>query len=116
MKFRGRTFRHLFAVRMQDDSFPQRRTEDPLLPDSDRRLLGIREIGDGRDEERLLFQLLFDGTGRSHFSFSSSDGFGKVLRPSQLLKNFVIENGRERSGVAEELQFSVASCRFPSCR
>ncbi len=91
MKFRGRTFRHLFAVRMQDDSFPQRRTEDPLLPDSERRLLGIREIGDGRDEERILFQLLFDGTDQITFTFSSSDGFGKVLRPSQLLKNFVIE-------------------------
>ena len=92
MKFRGRTFSHLFAVRMQDDSFPQRRTEDPLLPDSERRTLGIREIGDGRDEERLLFQLLFDGTTSSiTFSYSSSDGFGKVLRVSQLVKNFVIE-------------------------
>jgi hypothetical protein len=91
MKFRGRTFRHLFAVRMQDDTFPQRRTDDPLLPDSERRQLGIREIGDGRDEERILFQLLFDGTDHVTFSFSSSDGFGKVLRPSQLLKNFVVE-------------------------
>jgi len=92
MKFRGRTFTHLFAVRMQDDSFPQRRTEDPLLPDSERRTLGIREIGDGRYEERLLFQLLFDGTTSSiTFSYSSSDGFGKVLRVSQLVKNFVIE-------------------------
>ena len=91
MKFRGRTFRHLFAVRMQDDTFPQRRTEDPLLPDAERRQIGIREIGDGRDEERILFQLLFDGTDQITFTFSSSDGFGKVLRPSQLVKNFVIE-------------------------
>jgi hypothetical protein len=95
MKFRGRTFLHLFAVRMQDDSFPQRRTEDPLLPDSERRTLGIREIGDGRDEERILFQLLFDGTDDITFTFSSSDGFGKVLRPSQLVKNFVIEQRPE---------------------
>jgi hypothetical protein len=92
MKFRGRTFDHLFAIRMQDDSFPQRRIEDALLPDSDRRQLGIREIGDGRDEEQLLFRLLFDGTSSAiHFSLASSDGFGKSLRPSQLLKNFVIE-------------------------
>ena len=33
MQFRGRTFEHVFAVRMQDDSFPQRRIEDPLLPE-----------------------------------------------------------------------------------
>jgi RecB family exonuclease len=91
MKFRGRTFEHLFAIHMQNDSFPQRRIEDALLPDSDRRLLGIREIGDGSEEEQLLFRLLFDGaTSAIHFSLAASDGFGKVLRPSQLLKNFAI--------------------------
>ena len=92
MKFRGRTFDHVFAFGMQDDSFPQRRLEDALLPDSDRRLLGVREIGDGSEEERLLFRLLFDGAKTAiHFSLAASDGFGKALRPSQLLKNFVIE-------------------------
>ncbi len=96
MRFRGHGFEHLFAVRMQDELFPQRRLEDPLLPDSDRRLLGVRQIGDGRDEERLLFQLMLDGTSSIHFSFAGSDGFGKILRPSQLLKNFVIEQQPER--------------------
>src|SRR5205823_4941782 len=91
MKFRGRTFEHLFAIGMQDDSFPQRRIEDALLPDSERRQLGIREIGDGSEEEQLLFRLLFDGAiDAIHFSLAASDGFGRVLRPSQLLKNFVI--------------------------
>jgi ATP-dependent helicase/DNAse subunit B len=86
MKFRGRTFEHVFAVRVQDDVFPQRRTEDPLLPDSDRRAIGVREIGDGRDEERLLFQLLTDGTSSSlTLSYSVTDGFGKVLRRSQFV-------------------------------
>ncbi|HEV8435426.1 MAG TPA: PD-(D/E)XK nuclease family protein [Thermoanaerobaculia bacterium] len=109
MKFRGRTFRHLFAVRMQDDSFPQRRTEDPLLPDSERRTLGIREIGDGRDEERILFQLLFDGTDHITFTFSSSDGFGKVLRPSQLLKNFVVEQRpSEKAALLKHFTFRVS--------
>lgn len=109
MKFRGRTFRHLFAVRMQDDTFPQRRTEDPLLPDSERRQLGIREIGDGRDEERILFQLLFDGTDHITFSFSSSDGFGKVLRPSQLLKNFVIEQRPgEKAALLKNFSFRLS--------
>lgn len=87
LRFRGRSFTHLFAVRMQDDVFPQRRTEDPLLPDSDRRILGLREIGDGADEERLLFSLLTDATsGELHFSFASGDGFGKVLRPSRFVR------------------------------
>src|SRR5207253_2649741 len=57
MSFRGRAFDHLFVVRMQDDHFPQRRNDDPLVPDHDRKLLGMREIGDGREEERLLFEL-----------------------------------------------------------
>jgi RecB family exonuclease len=91
MTFRGRTFEHLFAIRMQEGSFPQRRIDDPLLPDSDRRQLGLREIGDGRDEERLLFQLMLDGANRSiHFSLAGSDGFGKVLRPSPFIKRQVI--------------------------
>ena len=90
LRFRGRAFTHLFVVRMQDEVFPQRRTEDPLLPDSDRRLLGIREIGDGRDEEQLLFSLLADSTsGSVHFSYASGDGFGKVLRASRFVRTVV---------------------------
>ena len=87
LRFRGRSFAHLFAVRMQDDVFPQRRTEDPLLPDSDRRTLGLREIGDGREEEQLLFELLAQSTTREvAYSFASGDGFGKVLRGSRYVR------------------------------
>ena len=71
MKFRGRSFEHLFVVRAQETTLPQRRVDDPLLPDSERRQLGVREIGDGRDEERLLFQLLLDGASTS-VRFSSA--------------------------------------------
>jgi RecB family exonuclease len=82
---------------MQDDVFPQRRVDDPLLPDMDRRTLGLREIGDGRDEERLLFQLLLDSTADTiRFTFAGGDGFGKALRPSQLLKAFAVEREPER--------------------
>jgi ATP-dependent helicase/DNAse subunit B len=92
MSFRGRTFEHLFAVRLQDDVVPQRRNEDPLLLDSDRRLTGVREIGNGRDEEQLLFQLVRGGSSSHvHFSYASSDGFGKPLRPSHYLKTFALE-------------------------
>ncbi|HYC59262.1 MAG TPA: PD-(D/E)XK nuclease family protein [Thermoanaerobaculia bacterium] len=87
MRFRGRSFTHLFVVRMQDDVFPQRRTEDPLLPDSDRRLLGLREIGDGRSEEQLLFSLPEDSSANVHYSFATGDGFGKVLRASRYVRD-----------------------------
>jgi len=87
LRFRGRAFSHLFVLRMQDDVFPQRRNEDPLLPDSDRRILGLREIGDGRDEEQLLFSLLSESTTAFvHFSYASGDGFGKVLRASRYVR------------------------------
>src|SRR4029078_12825379 len=42
MSFRGSSVMHLFAVRMQDDLFPQRRVDDPLVPDADRRALRLR--------------------------------------------------------------------------
>jgi hypothetical protein len=86
LRFRGRSFTHLFVVRMQDDVFPQRRTEDPLLPDSDRALLGVRQIGDGREEEALLLSLLSDASPRVYYSFATGDGFGKVLRKSRYLR------------------------------
>ncbi|HEX6083609.1 MAG TPA: PD-(D/E)XK nuclease family protein, partial [Thermoanaerobaculia bacterium] len=86
LRFRGRSFTHLFAIRMQDDVFPQRRTEDPLLPDADRRLLGVREIGDGRDEEQLLFSLVTQAAERVELSHATGDGFGKVLRPSRFVR------------------------------
>jgi RecB family exonuclease len=91
MRFRGRSFTHLFVVRMQDDVFPQRRTEDPLLPDADRRVLGLRTIGDGRDEEALLFGLVNDAAESLRFSFAAGDGFGKVLRPSRYLRGIARE-------------------------
>ena len=97
MKFRGRSFKHLFVVRMQDSIVPQRRTEDPLLTDNDRQMLGIRSIGNGREEEQLLFQIIRGGaTAGLHFSYASSDGFGKPLRASQYLKAFAIEQKPEQ--------------------
>ena len=97
MRFRGRTFEHVFAIRVEDEVFPQRRTDDPLLPDADRRLVGLREIGDGRDEERLLFRLLQSGAEAAiELSVAASDGIGKLIRPSSFLKNFAIEKFPER--------------------
>jgi len=95
MKFRGRIVDHLIVIRMQDDVFPQRRIEDPLLRDRERKSLGVRAIGDGRDEEAFLFQLLLDSARSTiRFSYAMSDATGKTLRPSQLLSNF-----RRRPGI-----------------
>ncbi|HSP35377.1 MAG TPA: PD-(D/E)XK nuclease family protein, partial [Thermoanaerobaculia bacterium] len=94
MRLRGRSFDHLFAVRMQDDLFPQRRTEDPLLPDEDRDRLGIRRIGDGRAEEQLLFDLTRDAAAKTiTMSYAASDGFGKPLRKSHYLRGFGVASG-----------------------
>ena len=86
LRFRGRTFKHLFVTGMQDDLFPQRRHEDPLIPDADRARIGLREIGDGADEERLLFQLLLDSAEHVRFTHATGDGFAKVLRPSRFIR------------------------------
>lgn len=112
LRFRGRSFTHLFVVRMQDDVFPQRRNEDPLLPDSDRALLGLRQIGDGRDEESLLLSLLSDSAAELHYSFATGDGFGKVLRKSRYLRTVPSgvpgsqpgTDGLSRSGGNRQLQ------------
>ncbi|MGZ5441131.1 MAG: PD-(D/E)XK nuclease family protein [Thermoanaerobaculia bacterium] len=111
LRFRGRSFSHLFVVRMQDEVFPQRRTEDPLLPESDRRLVGIREIGDGRDEEQLLFSLLADSTSSQvHYSFASGDGFGKVLRRSRFVR------GVERESRSAGILPAAPPASLPACR
>lgn len=87
LNFRGRTVDHLFVVGMQDDVFPQGRFEDPLIPDSERARIGLREIGDGAEEERLLLQLLFDSAEKDiRFTYATGDGFGKVLRQSRFLR------------------------------
>ncbi len=89
MKLRGRAFDDLYAIRSEDGILPQRRNEDPLLPDSDRRLLGVREIGGGDEEERLLFRLMLDSALSSvQFTSAVSDGFGKALRPSRYVRDF----------------------------
>ncbi len=93
MRLRGRSFEHLFAFRMQEDVLPQRRVEDPLLVDADRRALGVREIGDGRAEERFLFGLMCRAGANVELSFAASDGFGKPLRRSSFLRPWPVSAG-----------------------
>lgn len=115
MRFRGLEARHVFAIRMQNDLVPQRRIEDALLPDVDRRALGVRQIGDGRDEETLLFQVLTSAASESiHFSFASSDSIGRTLRPSPLVKDFVIaRRPDERLRILQDFNGWLASAPAP---
>jgi RecB family exonuclease len=115
MRFRGLDVGHLFAIRMQHDTVPQRRIEDALLPDADRRILGVRQIGDGRDEEQLLFEIITTGAREAiHFSFASSDSLGRSLRVSSFVKDFVIaRRPAERLGILQHFDRWLASAPVP---
>jgi RecB family exonuclease len=112
MTFRGRSFPHVFGVAMQQEEFPQRRTEDVLLPNDERRALGVREIADGREEERLLFELLRDGaTDSLHLSYSAGDGIRRSWRPSMFLKELALgtaDGEAERSRIVRSFDRWVA--------
>ncbi len=87
MRLRGRTFDHLFLAAVEEDLFPQRRTPDALLPDPERRTIGVHEVGDGLEEEHLLLDLTLGAARtRAHVSFAAADAAGRPRRPSHLLK------------------------------
>lgn len=91
MKLRGRSFRSVFAISMEDDVFPQQRSDDPVLPDHARAHFGLRPIGDGEEEEAMLFALLLDSAEEEIvFSFAAADVGGRVRRPSRLLVDYAI--------------------------
>lgn len=91
MQLRGRVFDHLFVVAVEDGVFPQQRTPDPILDDDDRRALGLHEIGDGLDEERLLLELaIFSATTTATLSFASADIDRRPARPSSLLAELAV--------------------------
>lgn len=99
MQLRGSSFDYLFAPRMQSERFPQRRSEDVILTAELRDGLGIRQIGDGLDEERLLFSILTDAARRViHFSLSRADAAGKPDLASSLLKSFATRQYPDERG------------------
>lgn len=92
---RAVTFEHLFLVGLNRDVFPRVVREDPLLPDSLRRVLGReghgvlpdlpRKLG-GFDEERFLFAQLAGGGDEVTLSWQEADDDGKPLTPSPLVQ------------------------------
>ncbi|HUO84104.1 MAG TPA: PD-(D/E)XK nuclease family protein, partial [Thermoanaerobaculia bacterium] len=100
MRLRGRLFDHLFLIAAEEGTFPQGRNPDALLADQERKRLGISEIGDGIDEERLLLQLTLDSSHQSlQASFAWSDDAGRAKRPSHFLQDLALERDPERSAL-----------------
>ena len=94
MAARGRPFRTLFVLGMNDHVFPRVVREDAFLRDCDRKVLAeslgykIDEKLNGFDEEALLFALLQHST-RDHLYllYQRADQNGRPLIPSSLLRD-----------------------------
>jgi ATP-dependent helicase/nuclease subunit B len=76
-RIRARRVDHLFVASLQDGEFPRRDPGEPLLPDEQRAVLGLRERADPDDEERYLFHVcLSRPTVGLHLCWRSSDDEG----------------------------------------
>jgi len=89
MTARGRIFRTLFVLGMNEKVFPRYVREDPFLRDRQRTVLEstlgykIDEKLAGHEEERLLFELLSrSATKRLYLSYQRADETGRVMAPS----------------------------------
>jgi len=95
---RGRTFDHLFVLGLARDAFPRPVREDPLLPDSLRRVLrrllpDLAEKRSGFDEERHLFAQLLSAAPQVTLSWQSADDDGRPRAASPLVERIVFEAG-----------------------
>ncbi|HXU32283.1 MAG TPA: PD-(D/E)XK nuclease family protein, partial [Thermoanaerobaculia bacterium] len=95
---RGRTFDHLFVLGLARDAFPRPVREDPLLPDSLRRVLrrllpDLAEKRAGFDEERHLFAQLLSAAPQVTLSWQSADDDGRPRAASPLVERIVFEAG-----------------------
>lgn len=98
MEARARTFQHLFLMGMNRDFFPRPIREDPLLPDSLRRLLlpllpdlPVKETG--FEEERYLFAQIISSSHHITISWQSTDEDGKAKAVSPLVERLVLKTG-----------------------
>ena len=89
MTARGRTFRALFVLGLNEKVFPRYVREDPFLRDRQRSVLEstlgykIDEKLAGHEEERLLFEILSrSATNRLYLSYQRADETGRVMAPS----------------------------------
>jgi ATP-dependent helicase/nuclease subunit B len=123
MAARGRPFRTLFVLGMNDHVFPRVVREDAFLRDRDRKVLAeslgykIDEKLNGFDEEALLFALLqHSAQDHLYLLYERADQNGRPLIPSSLLGDYLDGSGAQRSDL--ELTFPVGlleRSRFSYC-
>ena len=112
MGSRGRSYKALFVLGMNDHVFPRLVKEDAFLRDRDRKILAeslgfkIDEKMTGFDEEALLFALL-QQSARDHvyFLYQRADGNGRPLIASSFLRDHLEHGGLPR--VDSECAFPV---------
>lgn len=112
---RGRTFDHLFVLGLVRDAFPRPVREDPLLPDSLRRVLrrllpDLAEKRAGFDEERHLFAQLLSASPQVTLSWQTADDDGRPRAASPLVERIVFEAG----GVARAPGLFAADRSLPA--
>ena len=123
MAARGRPFRTLFVLGMNDHVFPRVVREDAFLRDRDRKVLAeslgykIDEKLNGFDEEALLFALLqHSAQDHLYLLYQRADQNGRPLISSSLLRDYLDGSGTQRSDL--ELTFPVGlleRSRFSYC-
>ena len=123
MAARGRPFRTLFVLGMNDHVFPRVVREDAFLRDRDRKVLAeslgykIDEKLNGFDEEALLFALLHHSAqDHLYLLYQRADQNGRPLIPSSLLRDYLDGSGAQPSDL--ELTFPVGlleRSRFSYC-
>ena len=123
MAARGRPFKALYVLGMNDHAFPRVVREDAFLRDRDRKVLAeslgykIDEKLNGFDEEALLFALLQHSVqDHLYLLYQRADQNGRPLIPSSLLRNHLDDSGVQCSD--RELTFPVGlieRSRFSYC-
>lgn len=82
MQARGRSFERIYVVDAIEGSMPQGRTPDPLLSDDLRQRIGMRTIGNGEAEERMLFRSVLDASRSVLITWPEAEESGRANRPS----------------------------------
>ena len=115
MAARGRSFKALFIVGMNDHVFPRIVREDAFLRDRDRKVLAeslgykIDEKLKGFDEEQLLFALLQQSAQEYlYLVYQRADQDGRPLIPSSLLRGYLHGMDLPRFDVEQSLPSSLS--------
>ena len=89
---RGLTFDTLFVLGAKRGEFPASRADDPILPESERKILrkalvGLPQVGEDLDSSRHGLSQLLDCAESVILSWSSRDSSGRELGPAPLVRH-----------------------------